>query len=164
MLEHCATFWNIVEHFATDISFATSCTDMWEFIPDFWNWKHASRKWDKCSGICTRFLSFFCRPRFCLLWELQFCKWGQWYIYWICTYICKWIWFLFSHMWPASWFPIDIAVCLPLILKSNYCTCRYSQAVPLPLMYSPIPPINTSLAQSITILAQALRLQAQLAM
>ena len=23
MLEHCATFWNIVEHFVTDISFAT---------------------------------------------------------------------------------------------------------------------------------------------
>ena len=39
-------------------------------------------------------------------------------------------------MWPASLFPIDIAVCLPLILKSNYCTCRYSQAVPLSLMYS----------------------------
>ena len=72
MLEHCATFWNIVEHFVTNISFAT----FWNLCVDFWNWKHASRKWAKGSGICTRFLFVFLPPAFFRLWGFQFMFFG----------------------------------------------------------------------------------------
>ena len=87
ILRHFGTLWNILwqifplRHFGTFV---------WGIIPDFWNWKHASRKWEKGSGICRRFLFVFLPPAFLLVVEIPVMQMGT-MIYLLDLYIYLWM-------------------------------------------------------------------------